>query len=263
MSGRLNRTALDKLYLKYNRREFVHPDPLEFLYNYKNKKDREIVGMIASSLAYGRVQQILKSVSIVLEKIGPSPFEFVTKSSDKKITDTFTNFKHRFHTCKDISALLIGIKKTIKKYGSLEKCFLFGMKGNDRTIEPALGFFVKEISCGSGSCILSLPEKGSACKRLNLFLRWMIRSDNVDPGGWDNVPASKLIVPLDTHMHKIALNLGLTLRKQANMKTAIEITEGFGKISPKDPVKYDFSLTRFGIRSDMDTKNLKDWGLTI
>jgi uncharacterized protein (TIGR02757 family) len=96
------------------------------------------------------------------------------------------------------------------------------------------------------------PVGGSACKRLNLFLRWMVRQDGVDPGGWDNVPQSKLIVPVDTHMHRICLRLGLTTRKQANMATALEITEGFRALAPDDPVRYDFSLTRLGIRRDAD-----------
>ena len=88
---------------------------------------------------------------------------------------------------------------------------------------------------------------GSAFKRLNLFLRWMIRDDRVDPGGWKGITASKLIIPLDTHMHRISLHLGLTERKQADMKTAVEVTESFKNIEKKDPIRYDFSLTRIGI----------------
>jgi len=101
-----------------------------------------------------------------------------------------------------------------------------------------------------------LPEKGSACKRMNLFLRWMVRKDRVDPGGWADVPVSKLIVPLDTHMHKISLQLGFTSKKQANLQAALEITNGFKKLVPEDPVKYDFSLTRFGIREGMNMDSL-------
>ncbi|MBW2226086.1 MAG: DUF2400 family protein, partial [Deltaproteobacteria bacterium] len=104
--------------------------------------------------------------------------------------------------------------------------------------------------------LVALPEKGSACKRMNLFLRWMVRKDRVDPGGWADVPLSKLIVPLDTHMHKISLQLGFTSKKQANMHAALEITDGFKNFVPDDPVKYDFSLTRFGIREGMDMNSL-------
>jgi len=91
---------------------------------------------------------------------------------------------------------------------------------------------------------------------LNLFMRWMVRRDDVDPGGWKAVKPADLIVPLDTHMHKIGLKFGLTKRRQANIKTAVEITKGFSRFSPKDPVKYDFALTRFGIRNDLEIKML-------
>ena len=113
---------------------------------------------------------------------------------------------------------------------------------------------MKELSApfpGKPRSLLPSPVAGSACKRLNLFLRWMVRRDEVDPGGWDHVPPSKLIVPLDIHMHRISLQLGLTGRKQANLKAACEITNAFRAIEPDDPVRYDFSLTRLGIRDDL------------
>ena len=254
----LNKKLLDRLYRKYNRREFVHPDPLEFLYNYPDVRDREIAGLIASSLAYGRVNQILKSVGIVLQKMGDSPCEFVMNSSDKKILKTFAGFRHRFHACRDLSVLIAGARRVIKKYGSLNECFLSGLKKTDDTVVYAMGNFVKKLSLGGGLNMLPPPEKGSACKRLNLFLRWMIRHDDVDPGGWVGISPERLIVPLDTHMHKIGITLGLSRRKQADMRTALEITKGFAEILPDDPVKYDFSLTRFGIRDDMELKHLFD-----
>ena len=102
--------------------------------------------------------------------------------------------------------------------------------------------------------MLPCPSRGSACKRLNLYMRWMVRRDDIDLGGWDRVPASKLVVPLDTHMHRIALAFGATRRKQANLRTALELTAAFRAIAPDDPVRYDFALTRFGIRSDMDVE---------
>lgn len=245
--------VLEELYAKYNRREYVHPDPLEFLYNYKNLQDREIVGFIASSLAYGRVGQILKSVSLVLGQMGSSPYDYLIQSSASNIKKGFCNFKHRFTTGDDISRLLMGIKETVKEYGSLNSCFASALSEDHDTILPALDTFVQRLSKNAGRNGLTLlpsPEKGSACKRLNLFLRWMVRTDDVDPGGWTGVHAAKLIVPLDTHMYKIGLSLGLTQRKQANLRTAMEITSGFRNLSPTDPVKYDFALTRLGIRND-------------
>ena len=111
-------------------------------------------------------------------------------------------------------------------------------------------YFFMGLIGGSLPFLLPFPEKGSACKRLNLFLRWMVRKDRVDPGGWDGVPASKLIVPLDTHMYGITRGLGFTERKSADLRTAIEATAAFRKIAPRDPVRYDFALTRPGIRRD-------------
>ena len=239
------------MYARYNRREFVHPDPLEFLYDYKDARDREVVALIASSLAYGRVRQILKSVSTVLSKMTPSPSAFLKNSTSAQIHKTFKNFKHRFTTDEDISCLLIGMKSAIEEHGSLEKCFLAGLRDEHDSIMPALSSFVLDLNLDLDLNLIPTPEKKSACKRLNLFLRWMVRKDEVDPGGWNKVPRSKLIVPLDTHMHRIARELGLTTRKQANLKTALEITEAFREVEPDDPVKYDFVLTRFGIRDDL------------
>ncbi len=250
---------LDQLYDQLNRREFVHPDPLEFLYAYKVLRDREIAGLIASSLAYGRVMQILESVSYVLDIMGKSPYLFLQNASYSSLCKKFSGFRHRFATGEDLASLLYGIKNVLNIFDSLNKCFVNGYSRNDETIIPAMTLFVKELVSGKNKPghLVALPEKGSACKRINLFLRWMVRNDDVDPGGWKGIPSSRLIIPLDTHMHKIGLELGFTKRKQANMLTALEITKGFKKFAPHDPVKYDFALTRFGIRDDMDLANLK------
>ena len=139
------------------------------------------------------------------------------------------------------------------RYGSLYGCFLSGYGPGDSNILPALSFLVGELTGpvkGGYNSLLPLPERGSACKRLNLFLRWMVREDRVDPGGWTRVSPAKLIIPLDTHMHRMGVGLRLTGRKNADMRTAMEITRSFKKIAPRDPVRYDFALTRLGIRRD-------------
>jgi len=255
----VNRTFLENLYGRYNRREFVRPDPLQFLYDYDDPCDREIVGLIASSLAYGRVAQILRSVSDLLERMGRSPYSFLRRASHKSLRRTFADFRHRFTTGSEICSMLVGVRRVIARYGSLSACFASGLGDSGDTILPALSAFVKELTFGTNehsNFLLPSPAKGSACKRLNLFLRWMVRQDAVDPGGWDNVPACKLIVPLDTHMYRISLALGLTKRRQANMRTALQITSAFKEIAPEDPVRYDFALTRFGIRSDLGPSDL-------
>jgi uncharacterized protein (TIGR02757 family) len=254
MSPIISKHRLETLYRKYNRREFVHPDPLEFLYPYEELREREIVAFVASSLAYGKVAQILKSVSFVLERMTPSPSAFLKRASLETLQQTFSGFKHRFTTGQQLACLLFGVKQILKAYGSLHACFINGLNNND-TVFPALARFAGELALCADTDLAPLvpaPERGSACKRLNLFLRWMVRQDEVDPGGWEDVPASKLIVPVDTHMYRICLLLGLTTRKQADIRTAIEITDAFRAMAPEDPVRYDFSLTRLGIRDDAD-----------
>jgi uncharacterized protein (TIGR02757 family) len=246
---------LEELYAYYNRRKFVHPDPLEFLYDYRDLRDRELVGLIASSLAYGRVVQILKSVSIILGIMSPSPYHFLTGISEKKLLNSFTGFKHRFTTGEDMSCMLLAAKKMIEGDGSLLNAFVSGYSDSDENILPALSCFTGRLineSGGGKNSLIPLPDRGSACKRLILFLRWMIRKDRVDPGGWDRISPSKLIIPLDTHMYSICTGLEMTCRKQADMRTAVEITNAFKEIIPEDPVKYDFSLTRLGIRKEGD-----------
>jgi len=149
--------------------------------------------------------------------------------------------------------MLLGIKSVIRQYGSLYDCFLSGFNSHQENVFSGLCFLLNELranlNCPKNSLLL-LPERGSACKRLHLFLRWMVRSDNVDPGGWNRVNPSKLCIPLDTHMYRICLVLGLTGRKNCDMKTSLEITNAFRTIEPHDPVRYDFALTRLGIRKD-------------
>lgn len=254
-------SELEAVYESFNKREFVHPDPLEFLYEYPDPKDREIVGLVASSLAYGKVVSILKSVSRVLEFMGPSPGSFLEYSSNESIKKDCAGFVHRFAKDGHLYAMLAGAKGCVEKYGSLYECFLSGHGKNDENTLPALSRFTDEImkhAKGNPGHLLPSPKRGSACKRLYLFLRWMVRKDAVDPGGWDEISPSKLIVPVDVHMHRISLKLGFTARKNADMRTALEITEGFRNIVPEDPVRYDFALTRFGIRDDFGINDLFD-----
>jgi uncharacterized protein (TIGR02757 family) len=251
-SNRL-KIKLDELYEQYNRAEYIHPDPLEFLLIYPNIRDREIVGLVASALAYGHVSLILRSVAKVLDVMGTSPYTFTMNSTRSSLKKNFKNFVHRFATGDHVSDLLLGAKMVIEQYGSLNRCFFQAISEEDTNILSAMDFFVQEIlSWGNDpGHLVARPGKGSACKRMNLFLRWMVRQDRVDPGGWTDIPRSKLIIPLDTHMHRISQKLCLTENKQANLNTALEITKQFKEICPEDPTKYDFTLTRFGIRDDL------------
>lgn len=260
MTTAVDREKLEGLYRKFNHREYVHPDPLEFLFNYPEIADREIVGLVASSLAFGRVSHILSSVSSVLTAM-PPPSQFLRNTSRKQIEKSFRDFRHRWATGGELSSMLIGIKRVIERHGSLENCFLMHFNQDDKSVLPALVSFIGEIAGETGdgySSLLSEPSRGSACKRHHLFLRWMVRADEVDPGGWKCVRRSMLVVPLDVHLHRICTGLGMTARRNADMKTAVEITNAFREINPDDPVKYDFCLTRLGIRDELDYSEILD-----
>ena len=248
----------EKLYLRYNKREYINTDPLQFLYGYDNPEDREIVALIASSLAYGKVSMIIRNVKRVLDPMEGYPARFVTDGSREKFEKIFSNFSHRFTKGPDLAAMLDGIRQVRKTSGSINNCFKESLKicENDlcRSIECMVD---KIIGFKTANFLLPRPSAGSACKRLNLFLRWMIRKDDVDPGGWEGIGTSDLLIPLDTHMHKICLMLGFSKRKQADLKTVLEVTKAFGKIVPDDPVRYDFTLTRFGICPDMSINDLQ------
>ena len=240
---------LEDSYKKFNRAEFIHPDPLEFVYRYNTPGDREAAGFIAAALAYGNVTQILKSVEKVLAPMGASPARWLLKTPPEKIIPAYSSFKHRFTTGRELAVFLINIKAVLEKHRSLENCFLKHYRPEEETLADAIYAFVNDFNLKACAPTLTpCPEKKSSFKRLNLFLRWMVRDDEVDPGVWKKVSPAKLIIPLDTPMFQVAKKMGLTGRNDTSMKTALEITAAFRKVSPLDPVRYDFSLTRAGIR---------------
>jgi len=210
----------------------------------------EVAGIIASSLAYGRVEQIVKKAGWVLSRLEGSPAKVIVSESTRDLLHRIKGFSHRFTNDRELALFIKGVGKVIKRYGSLRDCFMSGYSPDDKNIIPALSFLTKQIKKEAGSPLSFLlpdPEKGSACKRLNLFARWMVRNDEIDPGCWNGIPPSKLLVPMDTHMHRISLGMGLTERTYVNIKLVLEVTEGFKKFCPDDPVKYDFALTRLGM----------------
>ena len=251
------RDVLEKLYKRYNRRELISPDPLQFLYRYSDPADVEITAFLASALAYGRVQQIEKSLENLLGRMGESPSGFVI-NFDRDKRRRLKDFKHRFTTGDDISDLLTLLRTIINRCGSIERYFAIGYNPGDRNIIPALTKFCNSlldihVAGGKGpparglKYLLASPDGGSACKRLNLFLRWMVRDDDVDTGLWKSIEKAKLVVPVDVHMGRLCKILGLYDRKTVSLSAAAEITESFAGIEPADPVKYDFALSRIGI----------------
>ena len=258
------KSILERLYRKYNHHRMIKPDPLQFVYNYEDKADMEIAGLLSAALAYGRVEQIQNSLTRLFRLVGESPYKFVmdfNKTRRKKLQ----NFKHRFNTGDDIADLLDLFKIVLKKHGSLEKYFLLGYKDSHDNIIPALSAFCEsllkihstehkgKINKGLEYLLVS-PSRGSACKRMNLFLRWMVRSDEVDSGIWSSINKSKLIVPVDVHIGRLCRFLGFHDMNTISLKTAIQITKHFSDIEPSDPVKYDFALSRIGIVENCDGK---------
>ena len=240
---------LEGMYYVYARRELIYPDPLYFLYNYEDLRDREVVGLITSSLAYGRVEQIMKSCEKVLACLGNRPREYLLKHGDEDIVPS--SFKHRFTTSLDMNNYLHNISGVLNEYGNIETFFSECLKSSDGELLGGLDKFAARLSQnkvdGSFS-LITAPKDGSACKRIFMYLRWLVRHDEVDPGGWNVIAPSKLIMPIDTHIHRISLMLGLTNRKSADLKTALEISDFLGLCSLTDPVKFDFPLSRLGIR---------------
>jgi len=200
---------------------------------------------------------VFKKLNKLFSIIGKSPYQFTINFNGAK-RKSLAGFKHRFNTGNDIADLLEILKIVLKKFGSIEKAFLAGYRKEDKNIIPALTIFCERlyrlyennsrrpISKGF-QFLLSSPSNGSVCKRLNMFLRWMVRSDDVDLGLWKSIDKSKLVVPVDTHIARLCKILGLYKRKTLSIKAAMEITESFKKIEPADPVKYDFALSRIGI----------------
>lgn len=253
--SRIDLSALEMLYHNFNDRRFVHPDPLELLYKYKDIRDREIAGLVTASLAYGRVETILKKTTQILDIMGASPYQFIRITPPEHIHVMCKGFKHRLITDTEIAKLLTNIQKIITRYGSLKACFVSYLSKSDRNILNALCNFATLIGKGVPH-LIPVPSRGSACKRLNLYLRWMVRHDKVDPGGWYEVSPAMLIVPLDVHMARISHLLGFTSRKTPDMTMALEITQTLKTFDESDPVKYDFALTRYGIQKDLSFKNL-------
>jgi uncharacterized protein (TIGR02757 family) len=249
--------VLEKLYRKYNHRDLIKPDPLQFVYRYDNPSDMEVAALLAADLAYGRVEQIQKSLTNLFERMGESPYAFV-KGFGKAEQKSLKGFKHRFTTDQDISDLLMLLKKILNRYTGIEEFFIQDYNPVDRNIVPALSKFCNSlldmyaaehngnISRGLKYLLVN-PAKGSACKRLNLFLRWMVRDDDVDTGLWKSIDKARLVVPIDVHMGRLCKILGFYNKKAVSLKTAVQITQGFAEIEPADPVKYDFALSRIGI----------------
>jgi len=231
-------------------------DPVHFVHRYGHREDQEIVALLAASLAFGNVKALCAKIEEALERLGPNIAATADDAED--VYARLSGFRHRLYCGRDVAHLVIGARRMQRAYGSLGASFIraFGKKDS---IREALGGWVIELrerggfsAFGSRESVgadhlLPDPAKGSAIKRLMLFLRWMIRpADGVDLGLWDVSP-TQLVIPLDTHIHKLSRNIGLTLRNAADYRAAEEITAALSRLDPDDPIKYDFSLCHLGM----------------
>ncbi len=247
--------ALNLLFEKKSSPKGIQKDPVEFLHDYTDPKDIEIAGLISAALAYGRVDLFKKITRQILEMAEGHLFDYLSNFSPKQERSRFKGLYYRFSTEEDLFAFIHLISRTIKTYGSIGDCFLSHYQETDEDIGPALTAFVQSLTASLDAPVspglrylLPSPNTGSACKRFNLFLRWMIRpKDGIDFGLWKTIPPAKLIMPLDTHIIRIAQYLRLTTRKSPDWKMAKEITVFLKRCDPEDPLKYDFALCHLGI----------------
>jgi uncharacterized protein (TIGR02757 family) len=252
-------SALNDLYLAFNHPESAF-DPIQVVRRYPRVEDRELVAFIASGLAFGRVASVVASIEAVCQVLGPEPEAFIRSFQPTRDGDSLRRLGHRWTRGADFVAMIWLLRQLIEAHGSLEACFAAGNDPNAPDVGPAIDAFSGKAravdfrpaygrvpDCPGVFYFLSRPSTGSACKRINLFLRWMVRSDAVDPGGWTTVPARQLVVPLDTHTIRTGRCLGLTRRATPGWKMAAEITAALRELDRDDPVRYDFSLCHLGM----------------
>ncbi len=248
------KSSLDSLYTSFNHPESAF-DPIQVVRRYTRTDDREVVAFIAAGLAFGRVASVVQSIEAVCRVLGPSPAAFVRAFDPRRDGGPLRPLVHRWTRGDDFVALLWVLHVLIERHGSLERAFFAGVDPKEDDVATALERFASEARAidvrpayGRPNkspgvwYFFSRPSTGSACKRMNLFLRWMVRQDDVDPGGWTTVPARQLVVPLDTHTIRVGRCLRLTKRRTPGWKMAVEITHALRAIDPIDPVRYDFSL---------------------
>lgn len=253
------REPLDRLY-----RSFDHvtsaTDPVHIVRRYTARDDREVVGFCAAGLAFGRVASVLQSIESLLAVMGPRPAEFVRRFDPARDGTALAPLVHRWIRGQDLAALLLILQRMLRDAGSIEGFFVagddpsapdlsaaldsFSTRALDTDLRPAYG----RLPTRPGVCyFFPRPSAGSACKRLNLFMRWMVRTDEIDLGVWTKVAPSRLIVPLDTHVIRVGKCLRLTRYISPGWKMAAEITASLRAIDPDDPVRYDFSLCHLGM----------------
>lgn len=243
------------------RRAAALVDPVQIVHRFEHPRDREVVGFCAAGLAFGRVASVMQSVERLVAVMGPSPAAFVRRFEPARHGGPIASLGHRWTRGEDLVALLWVLRQMVEQSGSIESFFLEGYDPAAEDVRGALESFSTrarqlDLSRAYGrvparpgvTYFFPRPSTGSACKRLNLYLRWMVRCDRVDLGAWPRVSASKLIVPLDVHVIRLGRCLGLTRYGSPGWKMAAEITAALRRLDPDDPTRYDFALCHVGMR---------------
>ena len=251
--------SLDALYHDYNREDSAS-DPVHLVRPFADAADREVAGFCAAALAFGRVASVLNSIRTLFAAMGPHPAQFVRRFEPEAAAPALHAMVHRWIRGADVVALLWILRQMFDRAGSIERFFLEGYAEQAGDVGAALDSFsrralalemrraYRRVPKRAGVCyFFPRPSAGSACKRLNLFLRWMVRRDEVDLGVWRSVPPSKLVVPLDTHVVRLGRCLGLTRYATPGWKMAADITAALRRLDPDDPVRFDFSLCHVGM----------------
>ena len=240
----------------------IAPDPLQLVLRFADPLDQEVAGLIAAAFAYGRAHTIVANIGVVLARMSPSPHRYLAAFRKSEATKRFAGFAHRFHKTRELIHLFECIAGAIRAHGSLGVLFRDGYDQTDADIGPSLARFTSSLIGARRSpalrYLLTSPLDGSACKRMNLYLRWMVRRTAPDLGLWTFVDPAKLVMPLDTHIHRITSFLGLNTRKAADWKTARALTDRLACFDASDPVRYDFALCRLGILDHCGTKKRKE-----
>jgi uncharacterized protein (TIGR02757 family) len=240
---------LDEKHLKFNRPEFIETDPIQIPKLFSKKENIETAAFLTATISWGSRISIIKSASNMMKLMEGDPHDFILNAGSADLK-RINQFVHRTFNGQDCRYFIKSLKNIYIKHKGLQQVFEKGFR-NGQTIKSALSHFHKiffEIKGERTRKHVSNVEKGASAKRLNMFLRWMIRKDDkgVDFGIWNNIPQSELMLPLDVHTGSTARKLGLLYRKSNDWKAVEEVTQNLRKFDPNDPVKYDFSLFGLG-----------------
>ena len=242
---------LDKKVDEYDQPFFIKADPICIPHSFSKKQDIEIAGFFAAIFAWGNRTTIINKSRLLMQLMDNAPHDFCLNHTDEDLKKLLT-FKHRTFNPTDLLYFIEFFKQHYKKYDSLEIAFSKWMKKNDSTIENALnGFYdyffsLPDVPKRTMKHIAS-PNKKASCKRLCMYLRWMVRNGAVDFGLWKNIKPSQLIIPLDLHVSRVAKRFHLLQRNQSDWMAALELTESMRQFDDKDPAKYDFALFALGV----------------